>query len=326
MSTAACLLLGLLVAQPAPTMPGAPPHMMPGTPAPVIPDTAVVELTWPGDARVELVAVRPDSVIMGDPVFLEWSGAVPDSLALPPWLEPVPDLADEGTGGTILPLRVYRLAPFRLQVGATLSPVILVTGRNADPGVIAPIRLPRLPGWAWRTALALLLVLLAVAWLGSRLWARRRGPMIWGRDREPAGAAWPRAARDLADLLEGLQAGAGERDFLDGLRRVTRSYVSERFLVHGREMTGAEIEETCVALGHDRPPVRRFARLLDDLDLHRYDPAPVSEAWCREQATELLAAVEVVRMAPRPVQDEAATRTWSRLRRELNLATAGGGA
>lgn len=317
MSPIACLLLGLLVAQPAPTMPVAPPHMMPGNPAPVIPDTVLVELTWPGGERAALVAVHPDSVILGDPVFIEWSAAVPDSLVLPPWLEPAPDLADAGTGGSVLPVRVYRLAPFRLQVEETVSAVITVTGRNADAGTIAPIRLPRLPGWAWRTALILLAVLLAVAWLGRRLWLRRRGPFIWGRDREPAGAAWPRAARDLADLLDDLQGSGRERAFLDGLRRVARTYVSERFLVHGREMTGPEIEATCVELGHERPLVRRFGRLLESLDRHRYDPAPVSEAWCREQAVELLAAMDAVRMAPPPADEEAAAGAWSRLQRDL---------
>jgi hypothetical protein len=322
--SAPLLLLLLVVAQPAH------PGMLPQpAPAPVVPDTAVADIVWPDAAVVWLVGVGPDSVMLGDPIWVEVAGATvpPDSLGLPVWLEAAPDLArpSEAADRQFLPLRVYRLAPFRLRLGDAVSEVVVVSGRNPDPGTVAPVRMPRLPGWAWRTLLALLAILLLAVWLGRRLLARRRGPLDYGRDRPLAGAAWPRAAGELEELLAALAGGAPPRDCLDGLRIVTRNYVRDRFLVPGRELTGPEIEAACVRLGHPRELARRFARLVTGLDRRRYDPAPVSEAWCRERVTELVTAIEAVRIEPLDAP-AAAADAWARVRQQLEPVPAGGAA
>ena len=325
------LMLGLVWAQATPTlpMPGGQSGGAPATPAPVAPDTVMAHLSWPGAPDLRLVTVTPDSVALGEPVFVEMTGALalPDSLELPPWLElatgvtaPAP-----GTGDVVAVLRVYRLAPFRLQVGDVVSPVIVVGGRNDDPDLVAPIREPRLPGWAWRTLLGLVAVLLLVAWLVRRLLARQRGSRVLGRDRALAGAAWPAATLALVDLMPHLDRAGGERDFLDGLQGVVRTFVRDRFLIPGREMVGREIAAACDALGHDRGVARRFRRIVETLDTRRYDPSPVSEAWCREQAQEFLAAVGDVRIEPRRAADDTVIRAWARLQRELAVKQEGGG-
>jgi len=319
------LLAGLVWFQAATTLsvPGGVPPTP--TPAPAAPDTVLARLDWAGAQASRLVAVTPDSVGLGEAIFVEIAGAttVPDSLGLPPWLEPAPDLqaAVPSVSGVVAAFRVYRLAPFRLQVGDGISSVIVVGGRNHDPGLVAPIRDPRLPGWAWRNLLAMAAALVLVYWLVRRFMDRRSGRQSLGRDRVLATAAWPTAALTLAELMAHLEHNGGERVFLNGLHRVARTFVGDRFLVPGPEMVGREIAAACVALGHDRTVARRFQTIIEGLDTRRYDPTPVPEAWCRNQARALMSAMDEVRIEPRDGSEADAAAAWDRLRIELAAGT-----
>lgn len=318
---------------PAPTVPVPAPD--PGQPLPVPPDTVVVDLLWPTPGGGRLVGAQPDTLLLGQPcrlVFTDLPAVLPDSLPLPAWLEPVGvEPAPDPAGARALVVRPYRLGPFRVRAGGEVSPVVLVRGRLADAQATTPVREPRRAGW---NPLALLLLLAAAAVVTAIAWwlARRRwGGGALGRDRQPVPAAWPRTALDLEQLLGSGFAADGERVFLDGFTALVRSHVARRFLVHGREMTAEEIGTACARLGYEQPAARPFVRLVDEADRRRYDPEPVSEAFCLEQVALFLEAVAAVRIAPAagslPGDELAAGEAaWRRLRAEYALAGARGGA
>jgi len=301
-------------------------------PLPVPPDTVMVDLAWPPPGDGILVDVQPDTLLLGEPcrlVFADLRAAVPDSLPWPGWFEPdgVVRVTDPA-GAWAVVVRPYRLGPFRVRTGGETSRVVLVRGRLAEASVTAPVRAPRAPGWSFRAVLlaAALVVLMAAGawWLARRRWGG--GPL--GRDRQPAPAAWPRTAVDLAALLDFGFAPGSEREFLDRLTALVRAHVARRFLVHGREMTADEIAIACGNLGYERPAARPFVRLVDRVDRRRYDPEPVSESFCREQVACFLAAIAAVRIAPAAgslpgTEIARGERAWLRLRTEF--AAAGGG-
>ncbi|MCP4574202.1 MAG: hypothetical protein GY838_17710 [bacterium] len=338
---AACLALACLLNAAAATgqpdtgviAPSSAPPVQPAKLLPVPPDTVLVDLDWPPAGGGVLVDMEPESLLFGGTCRLVFTGlteALPDSLPVPSWIVPgaIVPVADPA-GAQALELRVYRLGWFRVRSGGETSPAVLVGGRLTDINAAAPVRAPRSPGWNLRFILAVVAmagVLAVVAWwLARRRWGS--GPL--GRDRKTVPAAWPRTAAELEDLLAGGLPAGGERDFLDGFTALVRAHVARRFLVHGREMTADEIAAACADLGYEQPAARPFVRLLADVDRRRYDPEPVSEAFCREQVARFLEAVAAVRIAPaagslphREIQ--RGETAWRRLRSEFTANDGGG--
>lgn len=322
----------------APILPGLPGRgAAAAPPAPVPPDTvtAPVVLLGPGGSARSL-AVVPDTVTFGGVAWLvaESGGTAADSLGLPDWLEPAadagspPSAAAAAPGRLAVPVRVYRVDPFRVREGGAVSGVVTVRSRGTDGSQTAPVRAPRLRGWRVLLIAALVLAALALLLLARMVWRRRRGPRPHPADRPVPGAAWPRTATALAGLLDELDARGDARVFLDRLATLTRAYAADRFGIAGREMTGREIVAACRRLGHGPEAGRPFARLLEALDERRYAPGPVPGGWCRDRASELLAAVAAVRIAPGPTAMPAAElrageSAWARLVGDLGR---GGGA
>ncbi len=290
--------------------------------APVDTVTATVQLLANG-AALGALAVRPDSVAFGGIVWIVAQApdgsALADSLGLPDWLAPAPQAGpapDELAGRLAVPVRVYRLDPFRLAAGGRTSGVVTVRSRGTDGSLTAPVRAPRPLGWNVLVVVALAAALAVVLLLGLSLSRRRRGQRARPGDRPVPGIGWPALALTLERLLAELQRAGDGRAFLDGLAAASRTYAATRFGIAGREMTGHEIAAACLRLGHDPQIGRAFARLLDDLDARRFDPEPVGEGWCRGQASALLAAVGSVRITA-GLPDPAAAAAWDRLQADL---------
>ena len=293
-------------------------------PATVPVDTVTVPVDLLADgAAPQTLDVHPDTVAFGGIVWIVVQApagtTLADSLGLPDWLAPAPRAGTapgELAGRLAVPVRVYRVDPFRLAAGGRTSGVVTVRSRGTDGGQTAPVRAPRPLGWNALVAVALVAALVAALLLGRWLWRRRRGPQARPGDRPVPGIGWPTLALTLDSLLAGLQHAGDGRAFLDGLAGATRTYAATRFGIAGREMTGPEIAAACLRLGHDPRIGRAFARLVDDLDARRFDPEPVGEGWCREQAAALLAAVGSVRITAGP-PDPAAAAAWDRLQADL---------
>jgi hypothetical protein len=225
--------------------------------------------------------------------------------------------------------RVYRNQPFRVQVGDHLGPVIQVKTRISGTGEAAAIRAPRPVGMSPLVILGLLaalVVLLLGVWV---FWAR--GP---GRDqledREIPPPAWLAAAVELRDLFWEGSLGRGEtRPYLDGLAGIARRFVAGRYRISAQDMTGREIISACGGLGHPITNPGAFARMIDELDHRRYDPAASTPGWCREQTVQLYEQVGLVRVIPRytevPPEDVLeAEKAWKILAREFAGATGRG--
>jgi len=347
--------LGQMDHLPPGTQPGGlPAGKMQAEPAQVVIDTALAILEFSATEPVPTVIYTvQDTVLFGD-VFhlvLDFSGP---STGLPEthlvtggdWLLPMhaekPGLLDRilGRGGVALPdmsalpaagervrlvqsFRVFRTNPFRLQADSFMSPVIQVKGRIEGADEIAGIRTPRSSGWSPLVVLGLLVFFFLVLWLAWLLWNRgsqREELADW--DLPPP--AWLTASIQLRDLLkEGTLSRGESRAFLDGLAGIARRFVAGRYRIAAQEMTGREIIAACADLGHRSTQPGIFARMIDAVDHHRYNPETSGAAWCREQAILLYDQMARVRTparyseVPSDLRREGET-AWVDLKRELS--------
>lgn len=346
---------GLLSAQVDHSGPGLPAGPAPGAPLPAVVDTAVAVLEWTGSglgpANVSAVG---DSVVFGEMLqvvldFPEPMEGEPSWQVAPgaDWLVPVPrpepdwwdklrgrsgpgaDLPDSltATEGTlsILGFRIYRTQPFRIQVGDVVSPVITVAGRVTGTSDIAAIRAPRPVGFSLPVLIAMVLALILIVMLGWFFWDRKRGGDDLA-DWELPVPAWLAAGIELRDLFWAGDLGRGDsRVFLDQLAGVARRFVAKRYRVAAQEMTGREIINASARLGHPISDPGAFARIIDELDLRRYNPESATAAWCREKTILLFAHMGRVRVMPRYTDVPAdqlleGEKAWAELRREFPAA------
>ena len=127
----------------------------------------------------------------------------------------------------------------------------------------------------------------------------------------------------MRDLLQEGYLNRGEsRAFLDGLAGVARRFVAGRYRIAAQEMTGREIITACAHLGYRSAQPGVFARLIDRVDLCRYNPEETGPGWCRDQAVLLYDQIDTVRIMPRYTEVPAEIRregetAWSYLKREL---------
>lgn len=327
---------------------GMPGGMVPAAPAAAVIDTAVVVLDIIPEFSTPVVAhTLQDTVPFGGQVHLvlDYSPPQEGDLAIAPvigadWLTPVPpekpglisrilgkepgpqlDLSGLPEIGeksrAVHSFQVYRTNPFRLQVGTFLSPVIHVQGRIEDTQQTAAIRAPRSVGWSPLVMLIMLVVLALILLIARWLWNRssRRDELS---DRPLPAPAWLAAAIELRDLLQGglLQRG-DDRAFLDGLAGIVRRFVAGRYRIAAPDMTGREIMVACANLGHLSGQPGVFARLIDAMDRHRYDPEGSEVSWSRQQAVLFFDQLAQARIMPR------FTEVPGTLKREADLAWAG---
>jgi len=340
--------------QPVSPPSGYPAGMIPGATAPAVLDTAlaVLEFTAP-DLPPATVHTIQDTVPFGGVfhVVLDYS----ESVAEPPevrlasgddWLPripadkpglvdrilgrkngPRPDLSTLPESGdqnrVVHSFRVFRTAPFRLQAGSFLSPVIQVLGQAEGTDEIAGIRAPRRVGWSPLVVLGLLLLLFLVLLLGRWLWNRDRGNRD-PADRDLSLPAWLTAAVELRELVQAGHLNRGDcRPFLDGLAGITRRFVAGRYRIPAQDMTGGEIKAACAALGHRSARPGVLAGLIDVLDRRRYDPELSGPGWCRDQAVQVFEQISTVRIMPRFTEVPAdllrdGESAWAGLMRELS--------
>ena len=160
-------------------------------------------------------------------------------------------------------------------------------------------------------------------WLAWLLWDRgsRRADLT---DRDLPPPAWLTGAIELRDLLhEGSLSRGENRVFLDGLAGIARRFVAGRYRIAAQEMTGREIITACADLGHRSTQPGIFARMIDAVDHHRYNPEVSSTGWCREQTILLYDHIARVRILPRYSEVSADLRSegetaWTDLKRELS--------
>jgi hypothetical protein len=331
--------------------------MAPGAPAPAVQDTALAVLEFPDPdltpsgahtvqdtvsfGGVFFVVLDYDELVEGQPEVRLASGEG--------WLAPLPvkkprlwdrilgrnprtqpDLSSLPTSGdqvrVVHSFRVFRTAPFQLQAGSFLSPVIHVQGLVEGNAEIADIRGPRQVGWSPLVALGLLLLLFLVVLLARWLWTRVRGGKD-PADRELPLPAWLSAAVELQDLIQAGHLNRGDcRPFLDGLAGITRRFVAGRYRIPAQDMTGREITAACKALGHFAEPPQVLGRLIDVLDLHRYDPEMSNPGWCRDQAVQIFEQISTARIMPRFTEvpadlQRAGESAWAGLKRELGAGS-----
>lgn len=327
---------------------GMPGGMVPAAPAVAVIDTAVAILEIAPDNSTPVIAhTVQDTVPFGGLVHLvlDYSQPPEGDLAIGPligadWLAPMPqekpglvsrilgknpgpqpDLSGLPQIGekyrAVHSFQVYRTNPFRLQVGNFLSPVIHVQGRIEDTQQTAAIRAPRPVGWSPLVILILLvilaLILLAARWLWNR--GSRRDELS---DRILPSPAWLASAIELRDLLQrGYLQRGDDRSFLDGLAGIVRRFVAGRYRIAAQDMTGREIIAACANLGHLSGQPGVFARLIDAMDRHRYDPEGSEVSWSREQAVLFFDQLADARILPRFTEVSGA------LKREADLAWAG---
>ena len=233
------------------------------------------------------------------------------------------DLPDTPEGTRfVASFRIYRTNPFLVKAEAFQSPVIQVVGRVDGTSDTAPIRAPRQVPWSPWIILGLLALLALILVVARLLWNRGGGKDDWA-DRAIPAPAWLVAAIDLRDLLANGFLNRGEsRPFLDGLAAISRRFVAGRYRIAAQEMTGREITSACGGLGYLSPSPGVFARLIDAVDHHRYNPEAAPPGWCRDQAILFFREIGRVRVLPRytevpeglVVESEIA---WKDLGREL---------
>ncbi len=352
-----CLAVPAGLAQMGQQPPGTIPGRPPGSPAEAVIDTAIaaLDLSALAELPVQFHTVQ-DTVMFGDlfhlildfPEVLEMAPETPLA-AGGDWLVPevvrepgifgrllgggapaVPDIGElpvvpEGTR-FVVSFRVYRTNPFLIQAGAFNSSVIHVGGRVEGTAGTAPIRNPRPVRWSPWVLLGLLVFLVLVLVVARLLWDRGRSRDELA-DREIPAPAWLSTAVELRDLLARGFLNRGEsRPFLDGLAGITRRFVAGRYRIAAQEMTGREIMGACGNLGFMSPNPGVFARMIDSVDHHRYNPETAPPGWCRDQAILLFTEIGRVRVMPRYIEVSAelvrdSEIAWSDLGRELSAGS-----
>ncbi len=292
--------------------------------APAVMDTAIVELIMPEGAPSCLsVAISADTLGFGQvgSVKLKFSDSAfkpvaEDLTPSAPWLKLSRNQNSAVPGEVVFDIFVYRLNPFRIQVGSAVGPVVFMAGSLSDLSETAPIRMPRT--WAARWWMLVLPALILTALVMGLWWLWQRRLRLEPLDQwAPAAPAWLQTSIDLKKLLAGDFPDLGtSRLFLDQLATISRGYLAARYLIHAAEMTSGEILAGCKLKGHDSRPLRRMIKILQELDHNRYDPEPPVASWCRLQASELLDAIEDVRILPHYTPVDAALlveaeKAWS---------------
>ncbi len=332
------------------TFPGQPPAggqqrdpaagLPPGMTLPAVPDTAVVRLVLPEGQEPPLgLVVRPDSVTVGGNALLRLvfpAGRVPgDPEAFREtagfsrdWIEWNPGLGPARAAGDtlVLPVKIFQVDPFRIQVDSLLSRVVTVISRVKGLQETAAIRDPRRWGWNFVTLLAgalLLTVLFLLAWWA---WTARKVATEKLPDWEVPPPAWLQSSIELKALLEeGLLERGEARRFLDRLAGICRRYIAGRFRVPAPEMTAPEIAAACRSAGYAAGTTAGFTDLLREIDSSRYDPDRLLPADCRRRCREFLAGMSEVRIMPRqtpvpPALLLEAERAWTYLSEQLAKA------
>ena len=325
------------------------------TQAPAVVDTALAVLAFPDEIPIPVALhTVQDTVLFGEVVYVIVDFADPDLMPAEPeltagedWLvlekvadpgfldrllgrsdRPGPEVKglDPAQGTRVaLPYRIYRTQPFQIQVGPFTSGVIEVQARIAGTEETAAIRAPRPVGWSPLVILLLILALVLILGLARLLWDRGRKDEEL-RDWPLAPPAWLAAGIELRALYrEGSLSRGDSRIFLDGLAGITRRFVAGRYRINAQEMTGREILNACSGLGHAILNPGSFARLVDEVDHHRYDPETSAPGWCRDQAIHFFQLMGKVRVTPRYSEVPAellieGEKAWVELRREFSGA------
>jgi hypothetical protein len=246
---------------------------------------AWLRLEYAGDA---VLAGREEFREVGD-FDQDWIGWAPGGKARP-----------AGENAVELPVKVYQINPFRVEVGDRSTGVVLVDFRTTGLQETAAIREPRRWGWNLMTLVLGVLLITALVLLGWWAWTARKVVTEQLPDWEVPPPAWLQTAADLQQLQDDRLAESGqERLFLDRLAGICRRYLAGRYRVGATEMTGQEILAACRERGHDPRMVARFTSLLDRIDSCRYDPDGPSAEDCRLRSSEFLTAVAQVRVMPR---------------------------
>jgi len=315
----------------------------PGMALPAVPDTAVIRLVLPEGQEPPLgLAVRPDSVtvggnailrlvfpagrVPGDPeTFRETAGFSQD------WIEWNPGLGPARAAGDtlLLPVKIFQVNPFRIQVDSLLSRVVTVISRVKGLQETAAIRDPRRWGWNFLILVAgalMLAILFLLAWWA---WTARKVATEKLPDWEVPPPAWLQSSIELKALMdEGLLERGEARRFLDRLAGICRRYIAGRFRVPASEMTAPEIAAACHSAGYPAGTTAGFTDLLREIDRSRYDPDRLLPGDCRRCGREFLAGMSEVRVMPRqtpvpPALLLEAGRAWTYLSGQLAKADPG---
>ncbi len=282
---------------------------MPTPPAatPTVIDTAIVEIILPeGAANCVSITTSGDTLGFGVVGEIEL-GFAEEVVTLPSQeLEPTESwllVADAPRGGDVhkisYEIRAYRLQPFRIKIGSVLGPVVHISGSTGDLNETAAIRMPGVWGTRWWLLLMPAIVLAALVVGLYLLWIRRL-QLETLQQWEPSPPAWLAAAVELRGLLDTDYPSADSvRGFMDRLANISRGYLAGRYLVPAGEMTGREILAKCLRKGHDSRALRNMIKILEGLDHQRYNPELPDASWSRQQAVDLLDAMEEVRILPK---------------------------
>jgi hypothetical protein len=294
--------------------PGAGLPAMPAVPVPADPDTVAVRLEFPEDRPLPVaVSLARDTLLMGQETLLTLDfdpTVLPDEpLFLLDGLEFSQTwLAWNGTatvdpaqpGRLSLPVRIYQINPFRVEVGQAATGVYLVNLRTEGTQETATIRDPRRWGWNLLTILTAAVVLTLLVLLAWWAWTARKVATEEISDWAVPVPGWIPAAVDLENLLEtGLLERGDFRAFLDRLAGICRHYLAVRFGIRAVEMTPPEIRSACRSLAQPAALTDSFLDILEGLDSRRYDPQPADPEYCRHTAYRFQTAMEAARILPR---------------------------
>ena len=301
-------------------------------------------------ARVRAgVAVRPDTVTVGDPLTVVVrveapAGATvtfplgPDSAAAVAPLDSRRVAQQPGAAGVVDHLATYRLAAWdvgdqpialggdvvvrvgdaerRVPLGALRVHVRSVLPADSALRVPKPARAPlpdAAPIWVrwWPWLLAALALLLLSAWLVRR-WLRKRAE-------RPKEDAYRRAVGEFERLERMGLVEAGERGRHVALAvEVLRDYAAERLPAVPTSHTSTELLRALDA--NPDVPHDRLARLLEDADLVKFAAAPVAAEGARAASAEARAVVDEIERRIREREKREAEQAAARERADRDAA------